>query len=205
MRPLEVFPRRWLEYEPPSNCHDFGIGETIAAIAASAAAAAPTLETIGTVAAVAGTGLSVKAGLDNAEYQSAVGRATAAAEQQKANEDAAAGQRTAIAADRQTRLLQSRAQSLAADSGTDATSPDILTTEGRIAEQGRYNALSALYEGQSRARSENFQADIDLFKAKRISAGAPLAAVGTALAGVGTFVDRRLRRGAYLNQYAPPA
>lgn len=188
MRPLEVFPRRWLEYEPPSNCHDFGIGETIAL-----------------VSAVAGTGLSAKAGLDNAEYQSAVARSTAVAEQQKANEDAASSQRTAITADRQSRLLQSRVRALAADSGTDATSPDILSTEGRIAEQGRYNALSALYEGQTRARSDNFQADIDLFKSNRISAGAPLAAAGTILSGLGTFADRKLRRNAYLDQFGPSA
>jgi hypothetical protein len=36
MRSLDLIPRRWLEYEPPSDCHDFGIGETLAAILASA-------------------------------------------------------------------------------------------------------------------------------------------------------------------------
>lgn len=208
---------------------DFGITEGLAAISAltageSATAAVtaggglygalapaafaealPSLSTIGTAASIAGTGLSAISGIQNADYQSAVARADAAAKQQKANEETAAAQRQQITSERQTDLVLSRARALAADSGTDATSPDILTTEGRIAQQGKYNALSSLYEGQARARTDSFQADIDLFKASRIGAAAPLTATGTILSGIGSFADRKLRRGYLLDQFGASA
>jgi hypothetical protein len=158
---------------------------------AAGASSGISLGTLGTVASVGGTLLQAKAGLDNADYQAAVARSEAAALKQKANEDAAAAQRAAITQNKKTELVQSRLRALAANSGTDATSPDILTTEGRIAEQGQYNALSSLYEGQSRARSDTYQADIDLFKANRIETAAPLTAAGTILSGIGSFADRR--------------
>lgn len=215
---LRLIPRRWLEYEPPSDCHDFGIAETLAAIGLSgageaaagtalaetaatgglyaagetaAASAFPSLGPIGSVVGVGGTLLQAKAGLDQADYQAAVARSEAAALKQKANEDAAAAERAQITQGKKTELVQSRLRALAADSGTDATSPDILTTEGRIAQQGQYNALSSLYEGQARARSDTYQSDIDLFKANRIETAAPLTAAGTILSGIGSFADRR--------------
>jgi hypothetical protein len=174
----------------------------VPAVAAPAAAAASTglfgtgigLSELGTIASIGGTLLQVKGGLDNAAYQSAVARAEAAALKQKANEDAAAGQRVQGTRERQTALVQSRARALAAASGTDAASPDIINNEGQIARQGEYNALSALYEGQSKAAADNYQADIDLFRAKRIEAGAPLAAGGTLLSGISSIANSRLRR-----------
>lgn len=188
---------------------DFGITEGLALLGATGAAegaagvgaaaegaaalgsSLPSLGTIGSIVGVGGTLLQAKAGLDNADYQAAVARSEAAALKQKANEDAAAAERAQITQGKKTELVQSRLRALAADSGTDATSPDILTADGRIAQQGQYNALSSLYEGQARARSDNFQADIDLFKANRIETAAPLTAAGTILSGIGSFADRR--------------
>lgn len=174
-----------------------GAGETAllasAGIPAVAASSLPSLSTIGTVAGVGGTLLSAKGGLDNASYQAAVQRAEAAALAQKANQDAAAGEQQQIARARTTELALSRAQALGAASGTDATSPDILTTEGRIAQQGSYNSASALYDGLAKARTDTYQGDIDLFNANRTQAGAPLAATGTILQGLSGFVDKRSR------------
>lgn len=170
-----------------------GVGAAAAGTAAAGGSLLPSLGTIGTVASVGGTLLTAKAGLDNADYQAAVARSEAAALKQKANEDAAAAERSQITQNKKTELVQSRLRALAADSGTDATSPDILTTSGRIAGQGEYNALSSLYEGQSRARSDTYQADIDLFKADRTDAAAPLAATGTILGGISSFADKRAR------------
>lgn len=188
---------------------DFGITEGLALLSATGAAegaagvgaaaegaaalgsSLPSLGTIGSVVGVGGTLLQAKAGLDQADYQAAVARSEAAALKQKTNEDAAAAERSQITQNRKTDLVQSRLRALAADSGTDATSPDILTTEGRIAQQGQYNALSSLYEGQARARSDTYQSDIDLFKANRIETAAPLTAAGTILSGIGSFADRR--------------
>lgn len=207
MRSLNLIPSRWLDYEPPGLCHT-GI-EELAALGASAAAAAgeaagtaatavsawaPSLATVGEVAGVAGTGLSTIAGIQNASYQSDLAKTEAQLARQKANDDAAAGERQQTSRDRQTDYMLSRVRAGAAASGTDAASPDVVNTEGEIAQQGEYNAQSALYEGMSRERADNYQGDIDLFKANRIDGAIPLQATGTLLSGLGSFADRRVRR-----------
>lgn len=153
----------------------------------------PSLSTVGSVVGLGGTLLSAKAGLDQASYQAAVDRANAVALGAKANEDASAGERAAITQSRKTELVLSRARALAAASGTDATSPDILKTEADIAGQGAYNAQSALYEGLARSRSDTYQADIDLFRARETARAAPIAAGGTILAGLSNLASSRAR------------
>lgn len=221
-----MMPHRWLDYQPPSNCcFDFGIGEALGAsallggaeaaalpaevaatgglYAAGEAASAGILGTgiglgdLGAAASVGGTLLSAKSGLDNAAYQSELAKSEAQALKQKANDDAASAERAQELQMRRSDLALSRARAVGAASGTDATSPDIINTEGQIAQQGNYNALTALYEGQNRARADNYQARIDLFNADRISQAAPLNAAGTILSGVSTFASNRARLKAY--------
>lgn len=208
---------RWLEWSPPSLCgFDFGITEALglgaaaagageaaavgstlggglATAAASSPAWLPSLSTIGTVASIGGTLLQANAQADNSAYNAAIARNEAAALAQKANEDAAAGERVTISRARQTGLALSRSQALAAASGTDALSPDIINSEEQIAQQGGYNALSSLYEGLARSRSDTYQSTIDLFKASQIERAAPLAIGGTVLSGLSNFIDRRSR------------
>lgn len=165
MRSLDLIPNRWLEYEPPWLCH---------------ASFAPV---IGAVASIAGTGLSILSASSQAGYESAVARNQAIIARQKANEDAAIAQREAITQSRKTDLALSRARALGAASGTDAASPTQVDIEGQIAQQGGYNALSALYEGMAKSRSDAYQADIDLFKSRQIQSAAPLTALGIGLSG----------------------
>lgn len=165
MRSLDLIPARWLDYEPPSVCHTG-------------------LEVIGTIASIAGTGLSALSSMQQADYQSAVARNEAIIAKQKANEDAAIGQRKAISESRKADLVLSRARALGAAGGTDAASPTQLDIEGDIAQQGGYNALSALYDGMARARADNYQGDIDLFKADRAAASGPMNAAGALFGGI---------------------
>lgn len=174
-----------------------GFGAAPLAGAAASGFALPSLSTIGTVAGLGGTLLQAKAGMDNAAYQEALQKSEATALQQKSNDDAAAAERAQITQQRQTDLVLSRARALAADSGTTATSPDVLNTEGRIAQQGQYNAQTALFQGQSRSRADLYQGDIDLFNAKRISDAAPLTAAGTILSGLSSFASNRSMLRAY--------
>lgn len=166
MSSFGLIPPRWLDWEPPGRCD-------IAALPA-----------IGAVASIAGTGLSMMAASNEADYQAAVARNQAILDRQKANEEAAAGQRAAITESRKTQLAQSRARALAASSGTDAASPTQVDIEGEIAQQGGYNALSALYEGMAKARTSDYQAEIDLFKARRASSAGSLNATAALLGGV---------------------
>jgi hypothetical protein len=131
--------------------------------------------------------------MDQAAYEQAVAKTQAQALQQKSNEDAAAAERQQIMQNRRTGLLTSRARALAAASGTDATSPTEVTNEGNIAQQGEYNAQSALYQGLSASRADQYQAQIDLFKANRIGAATLPAVGGTILSGISSFADKRAR------------
>jgi hypothetical protein len=148
---------------------------------------------VGTAASLGGTLLSANAGMDQAAYAAAVQRANAQALKDQANVDAATAERTQITRSRQTDLALSRSRALAAGSGTEATSPDVLNTEGQIAQQGTYNAQSAFYEGQQKSRSDQYQASIDLFNANRIESAAPLTAAGTLLSGISSFATNRSR------------
>ena len=217
-----MMPRRWLDYEPPSLCHfDFGIGETLAAVglgAGAEAAALPAevaatgglyaageaasagilgtgidLGTVGTVASIGGTLLSAKAQMDQADYAKKVAAIEAQNLRDKSNQDAAAGEQAQIQQNRKTDLVLSRARALSAGSGTSATSGDVLNTESQIAGQGNYNALTALYEGQAAARSDNQQADIALFRGQQAEAALPYQVGGTILSGISNFATNRAR------------
>lgn len=151
----------------------------------------PSLSTIGTAASLGGTVLSASAAAQNADYQQKVAQSESDALAAKANEDAAAGQRAAITQNRKTDIVLSRARALSAASGAGATDPTELTTEGDIAQQGSYNALSSLYEGQNRARNDTYQGNIDLFKGQQAGAALPLQIGGTILSGLSSFATNK--------------
>jgi len=77
---------------------------------------------------------------------------------QEANATEAASQRTASEQRRQAGIINSRVQALAAGSGASATDPTVLNIEGNIAKEGEYNALTALYNGDTQAGSMRAEA-----------------------------------------------
>ena len=77
-----------------------------------------------------------------------------------AGQERAASQRQAMEQQRQKRLVQSRGQAVAAASGGGALDPGVLDIMGDIEDQGNYNALVALYEGESSARNYENQANL---------------------------------------------
>lgn len=104
------------------------------------AAAAPYLAAAGTAVTVISAGQQAAAQRQQADAQ-------AVALKNQANADAAASERQANNERRQGQYLMSRAQALAAASGAGATDPTVLNTEGQIAGQSEYNALTSIYEG----------------------------------------------------------
>lgn len=173
MHTLDLIPKKWLEYSPPGDCHDFGIAE------------------VGALVSLGGTLLGAKSAMDQGKYQQQVAQVQADELRNKANQDAAAAQRAAITDQRKTDLVLSRARAVAAASGTEATSGDVLTTEGQIAQQGAYNALSSLYTGSAKARTDEYQAGIDLYAGNEARRAAPLAATGTILSGLSNSLTNR--------------
>lgn len=172
MRPdLDLIPARWQGREPPGLCHTG-------------------LEAIAAAASIGGTLISAKAGMDQAEHAANVAENETVALRQRANEEAAAGQRAAIQREREANLLASRARAAGAASGMLATSPDLVDIEGDIAGQGAYNAAAEIYGGAARERAARQQAEIRLFDAQRTRSAAPVAAFGTLLSGVGSWAEK---------------
>src|SRR5688572_16098433 len=81
------------------------------------------------------------------------GDAEANAYEVAAGQATAASHRTAAEETRKARLLQSRAQAVAAASGAGASDPTVADIIGDIAGEGQYRSMLAIYEGEEKARA----------------------------------------------------
>lgn len=128
------------------------------------------------VAAAIGAAGSIATGIaqkNAADYQ-------AQQQEMQGKEDFAASQRDAEAKRKESTLLQSRQQALAASSGAGATDPTIVRLMSTTAGQGEYNAQTALYAGDQQKRGL-----FDAAKATRMSGNASL--LGSFIQGAGTL------------------
>ncbi|MGH7095606.1 MAG: hypothetical protein ACREFB_19000 [Stellaceae bacterium] len=192
------------EYEPPSLCH-FGalavpaiLGGIGGAGAAAGAAGAgligagsilPSLSTIGTLASIGGTALQGYSQLQQGAYAQKVAQAQNASEVAKANQDAAVAERQQETESRTTQYALSREEALAAAAGGAATDPSVLNLSGQIAQQGDYNALSLLYNGQAKSAADLYQGQIDLFGGNQAASAAPMTAIGSVMARAGSLAS----------------
>lgn len=160
------------------------------------AAALPALSTMATVASIGGSILSglgqMQAG--KAAQQSANSQAQQL--EQRAGQERAASQRVAIEERRKGKIAISNAQAAAASSGGGATDPTVLNIEGAIAKQGEYNALSALFDGEERARGQELQAVASRYEGKQARRAGMAGGVSTIISGAGN---------ALMAKYAPTA
>lgn len=99
----------------------------------------------------------------------------------------AAAQRKAIDQQRQTQLLLSKQNAAAAASGGGASDPSVARAEDAVANQGEYNVLTELYNGDEQARQLKDQGAAALYqgsetqRAARVSAASSLVKGGTSL------------------------
>lgn len=112
---------------------------------AALAAAVPYISAAGTILSTVGTISAGRAEDKAAKFQ-------AAQMQQQAGQERAAGQREAIDERRKARLAESRALAVSAASGAGASDPTVLDIMGDLESEGEYRALTALYNGEERAR-----------------------------------------------------
>lgn len=104
---------------------------------------------------------------------------------QQAGQERATGQRAAIEQRRTARLASSRATALAAASGGGATDPTILNILGDIHTEGEYNALSALFGGEERARGLEMGAAAKVVEGKSAKQASIISAGSTLSTGIG--------------------
>lgn len=141
----------------------------------------------GTLASAAGTlmgGATAQAAAD----------AEAAQMRQAAGQSRATAQQEAIQERRRAELAQSRALALAAASGGGASDPTVVNTVGALEREGEYNALSALYEGEERARGLDLGARMRRFEGASNRRGSYFSAGTNLLMGGGSLLEKYSRR-----------
>lgn len=144
----------------------------------------------GTILSTAGKGLAAVGQITGGFSQANNARNVAAQLVSNGGQAVAAGQRRAIGATRQADYVLSKARAGAAASGAGATDPSVLNVEAGIAQQGEYNALSALYEGQDAQRTAQNQASDARADATSYATAGLLRGTGTILEGASSLYDR---------------
>lgn len=136
---------------------------------------------------VIGTGLSVAGAVSQADAAKKQAAWQAAQLEKQGNEARAVGQKRMFERRRQTGLVQSRLNAVAAAGGGDTTDPTIENLGSGIAERGEYAALTEFYNGENRARGYEDAAAASIYKGKVASQAGYMKAAGSIFDGIGTF------------------
>ena len=99
----------------------------------------------------------------------------------------AVAQREAMQAKREARYLASRAQALAASSGGGGSDPTVVNLIAQIEEEGEYNALTALFNGQQRADAMRTSAAVERSEGRSARRAGRTGAATSILSGVSDF------------------
>ena len=111
-----------------------------------------TAVTLGDALFLGGTILSTVGNSSAGKAQQRADNFQAGQMEQQAGQERAASQRAGAEQRRRARLAESRVRALSAASGGGASDPTVTSITGDIAAEGEYRALTALYEGEERAR-----------------------------------------------------
>lgn len=144
------------------------------------AAALPFISAAGTIVSTLGAISSGNAQQKAANYQ-------AAQMDQQAGQERASAQRQAFEQRRKATLAGSRVTALAGASGAGVADPSVVDIMGDIQTQGEYNALSAMYTGEERARGYQMGADAKRFEGAEAKKAGYISAGGNLLSGVGNI------------------
>lgn len=107
-----------------------------------------------------------------------------------AGQERAMGQRRAIEEKRQARLVQSRAQAVAAASGGGASDPTVINAIADLAGEGEYRSLTSLYEGNVAGDDLLRQAQARRREAKNTKKAGLIKAGSTILGTATSMYDR---------------
>jgi hypothetical protein len=141
----------------------------------------------------AGTAVGAYGQIQQGRAEAKAAGAEASQMEQRALSVRAASQRKAMEETRQGRLAESRAQALAAKSGSGG--PTVVDIVSDLAKEGAYRHAVALYEGESGARGLEYGAGIRRYQGKLARRAGYMGALSTALMGAGSIGSR---------MYTPP-
>ncbi|MEJ2416245.1 MAG: hypothetical protein P8Y45_04820 [Exilibacterium sp.] len=138
----------------------------------------------------AGAAVGVGATIAQGNVQEQMGALQAKQLREQALADQAESQLLATEERKRAAFLSSRVQALASASGSGLDSPNIVNTLADIDEKGAYNALAALYSGQTSARSKNLAADMAGLEGRTKKRGSRAKAAGTIISSGQSLYDR---------------
>ena len=144
------------------------------------------LAIISAVASLAAGGLSAMGSIQQGKAQQAALNFEAEQHKRQAAEERAASQRDALEKRHEGELAMSRQKAIAGASGAGVVTPSILDIYGETAQKGEYNAQTALYGGESRARGQLDEAAAAKFKGKAARQASYYDAAGSILSGIGS-------------------
>lgn len=147
-------------------------------------------QAIPAILAVGGAGLKAAGSIIGANAQAKDLRFQADQLDAQAGMERASSQRQAIDERRQATLAESRGLALAAASGGGADDPTVVNAIAGIHGEGEYRALTAMYNGEERARSDEAQAAAKRSGAKSVKTAGVLDAMGTILSAGTSLYDR---------------
>ena len=149
------------------------------------------LPALAAVATLASAGLSAMGSIQQGKAQQAALNFEAQQRERQAGEERAASQREALEKRREAQLAQSRQIAIAGASGAGVVTPSVLDIFSETAQQGEYNAQTALYGGESRARGQMDEAAAARFKGKAAKRGSLFEAGGHILSGIGSAAGKK--------------
>jgi hypothetical protein len=109
---------------------------------------------------------------------------------QQAGQTRATSQRQAIEQQRTGAYALSRAQAVSAASGADPNSPTTENIEGNLAGESEYNQLTALFNGEERARGQEQQSQTDVYQGSLDKRASLYKAAGTIAQGGETLYSK---------------
>lgn len=129
----------------------------------------------------------------------------AAALDQQAGQERASSQRRAMDERRRAEIAMSRGQAVAAASGAGALDESVVNTLSDIAGEGEYNALSALFTGEERARGLEGEAGLRRYQGAEAARQGEVAKQAYRTAAIATVLSGFGRAGSSLaSKYGDP-
>lgn len=157
---------------------------------AAASSIASTIGGIASAGSLLGTGLSAISSLSEGNDAKNAAKSQAAQLEMNANNSRATAQRQAIDQRKQGAYLSSRARALIAAGGGDASDSGSQDVLSGIDQEGEYRAMTALYNGEERARGYQGQADQALYEGNEKKKAGLYKAIPTILSAGKTISDR---------------
>jgi len=175
----------------------FSVGDTTGLTAGQLQAL--NTSSVGAMLSLAGDSLSAAGSLQRGFEAKGSADFQAAQLRQNAGQVQAAAQRDAFQADRQGRMIASRALAVAAASGGGASDPTVVNLIAADAQEASYRKAVALYQGDDQARAMRTAAAAKDYEGKTALVGSAVSAGAGVIRGAGNLASG-MARGASLYQ-----